>query len=457
MKFFLHLLRVMFGNNYGIYPRKVDDQRLSYENNRPGLRLLMRALLLMSNLWLIPAIVVFFFFLPSLRFFVSEPTPALTEHETEKYTLLKDVSYEMTDLDGKPEKRTIAKGTPVNVKYRLSNRIYIEDAAGNRHYTDSPEEALGIDDYEYLPEISDHSSSNIYTDKDIEDRFLGEPLEEVETHYHSAEPVIRKSDGSRIAYFGGISEKKDGSRKNGLTFLVDSKGIIQDFAFTGTKKVRAGVLDYIPFVSKVLDNDGVRRFIRGINRPDDTQRVGGSISLSIGGANAHKWYFAIINLAVALAVVGSLLTPAAMVPFYIILLILMPGKSSNAKMVNIGIAVSLLIFVTAAFLVCLSADTGTALLIVVPSAVLAYFFFIPEIHRELGVLRCDTCAAWNSSVLVNVIRGECRTVTRTTTTTRQNSNTVDVNVSEWDEQWVTYEYQCEECEQVLQISRWEVV
>ena len=344
------------------------------------------------------------------------------------------MTYFFNDLDGKTVvSQTIAKGTAVYVKYR----------AGNHTFTINPKNILGIEDYSHIPNVSNKKNACIYTDSDIENLLIGENINDME---FMKERVIRKKDGTQLVYVGSLSEKKDDGRKNGLTLLTDTKGVIQDYAFTGTaQKGKPGMLDYIPFVSKAYDMNIFCRFVRGYYSPKEVveeKAAGTEEEEPLIDIFNQKWYVVALIMIVMFMFIGILFTPAALIPYLFVMWLLLSAKRlSNRAVLNAAKWTSMLVFTFATFLLWMLGDVATGLVLVLPSSFFVFHYFIPELGLEMIAWRCTNCGAWDSFILSGW--GQAQSYIEKTTT-KVGNVTVDVKEREVGGGIIKY-FDCEEC------------
>ena len=397
----------MFRNNYlfnkDLEWRRIGELEASLMNSRKDFtlkknlrkRFFIGVMLFITWLLLIPAIVATIWLLPNAKYVFKEPEAFVLDFEPEKYTLQEDITYEIKDIDGISVRQTITKGKTVYAQCRFGKSIVLDDRAGNRFIVSNPEATLGIEDYIHIPNIMNNRQLCIYTDSDIENLLIGESLEDVGL---TTENVIQKKDGTKLVYFGSLSEKKDGIRNNGLTLLVNSAGIIQDYAFTGQSK-KAGTLDFIPYISKIYDMSGISRLFRGIYKPMlinenffnwDTEKP------LLDELNI-KWYAVAIIIIVLLLILCLFLVPAALIPFLTVMWIFLSKENmSNRTVYNLAKRTGLIVYLLAAFITLILVNIIVWLILVLPSVIFVFYYIIPELGREMDVNRCNNCGAWNS-------------------------------------------------------------
>jgi len=470
----LRAFRIMLCNNYGLWPRKKDYVRYSHVNISRSLNPIRRFLLLLSCLWIIPMGYILFMLAPQLRFFFDEPPPISVELRKDISLVAREdiVCYDdFANIDGKKEKITLRKGTVVHPYFRQDTRVVLEDARGTRYSLSNAEaeESLApanknnpAKGYDNLPQVGFGSLGNIYTEQDIRDLLLGKSLAEVERRYGFSTLVKARADGSRIAQFGGISQKGESGRKDGLVLETDPRGIIIKHGFAGGA-VKAGVLDYIPYVSKIMDIGAVRRFIRGVHSPGAAVIVttlksepAKPVAPGAGEKQGNGFRDAIMGLpggpvvfAMWFVAVFNILGPFVLVPFFVVLALMIPRRGGgNARIIKRAKLAGTLFFLLAALIIMITMYEGTAALVILPSLILCYFVFIPEFGRELRAMRCEKCGGWDTRVYNgNKREDDMVYVTTTTTKTRYSE---DKSVSKTRN--VTYEYECKDCGCIIPVG-----
>ncbi|MCL2763075.1 MAG: hypothetical protein FWD36_07730 [Treponema sp.] len=427
-KALLHTLRIMFGNNYGIIPRRSEFGPYSWENISGKPSLLWRFLLLLSYVWIVPGIIVLFIFLPYTKYFFVEPKSITIEPDKANvFVLPEDVTYAITDFDGEPVSNTISAGTVVYPAFRVSWHTYAEDEKGNRFNIDAHSNGPTLGNNKHLEDFPS-TWMVIYSEKDIERFFIGKTLDEVKAQYAVPMPVIVLEDGSMLAQFGGLSTRNENKKRlSGLTVKTDTSGIIREYTFTEETKIRANLIDWIPFVNKIVETDGIRKFIRGFHSSSSRIQMDRNPIVVNGLSFGDKWYQILGTIFLLFSLMTTVLAPAILIPVFICLLLFIANKTFSAeKIFQIGSALGFFVLLPLAFFTSLILETPMAGIMIGGTLFFCYIFFIPELKSELTVLRCDMCAGWDTYYFVEVIE---RIEYKDTKITKYKSGREDKEVS----------------------------
>jgi hypothetical protein len=270
-------------------------------------------------------------------------------------------------------------------------------------------------------------------------------------------PVIVFADGSKLAYFGGLSSRglnSDGkNRLSGLTVKTDSAGIVREYAFTDETKERANLVDWIPFANRILETNAVRRFIQGYHSASNTLYMDRNpVNLPYLGSFGFdgKWYQIILSIILLFSLMSTVLAPAILLPVFISMLLFMSRRSfPSERIFRIGKIFGFIVFLILAFYAALILDASYVVIMALGSFIFCYFSFIPEFKNELDGLRCNTCSEWDTIYFTKELE---KTEYKDTTTWKYKSGR--------EEKQVSYRtltkrlYQCNVCGEEIIAPSW---
>ena len=479
--------RIVFRNNYGLLPRQYDSSKYSH-TNISGFNIfdtIMRVFYFTSWFWILPGLLALFYVVPMFRFLIMNPPPAPVELRRDiQLTLTRDtitlsnapvdlnkylkdlpeeIRSKMTPAEVKQfarqqvdyspiETKAVSKGKVVYPFFREFNTIYVEDTEGNRFNVDADEVNLSSKDFRKLREIRKIMRGGIYSDADVKRLMLGKTIQEIDKNLNFCAEVTKHADGTSTAYLIAHSTKdKSGKRKGTLALKTDARGVVTSYAFTG-KDTSYCAIDYMPILSGIMDTALMRRFTRATDGSWTMTRGNiGNMNIKIGGQTyGGKFPLVIVNLILTLAMIFTVTCPFLLVPFLFVLAALIDRKQySNKKIVFLGSLAGIPFFLAGSFVILLSSDTLGGLSVTVPALLLFYLVFIPEISRELHVMRCDCCIAWDS-YFYNGNSRKSDQITRTTKTKKVDGREEVLSVTET--QVKTDDYECAECHHVVSHS-----